>query len=192
MGRFLRKLRNFGRKINRFVNRASGTIGKVAGALSNVPVIGNFASGVARAANLVNKVSGRIDNIGQRIDAAKERYKPTIDKIRDAGRAVHNSGVLDKITNGRYSRVYDKVRQHRDRIEQRGNQALDRAEQQTQRLGRFSEKFRNALNTAKPLSGIHRPPPGWKPTNSREQLMQGMQRNQQNPYVKPMLQPVNY
>ncbi len=144
MGRFLNWLRNAGRKVNRFIGRASDKVAKVAGVLSNVPIIGNVASRVAKGAELVNKVSNRLSDIGNKFDAVKQRYQPVIDKVKQAGQAIHNSGVLDKLTGGRYSRVVDRTNQHLRRIEQRGNQAMERAERHGQRFRDISNRMRIA------------------------------------------------
>ena len=51
MGRFLSKLWNGVKKAGRWIGNAAGKVSNVAGVLSNVPVIGGFASTVARGAN---------------------------------------------------------------------------------------------------------------------------------------------
>ena len=157
MGRFLNWLRNAGRKVNRFISRASDKVAKVAGVLSNVPVIGGVASRVAKGAELVNKVSNRLSDIGNKIDAAKQRYQPVIDKVKQAGQAIHNSGVLDKLSGGRYSRVVDRTNQHLRRIEQRGNQAMERAERHGQRFADIANRMRTATRnvvTAAPKPSV--------------------------------------
>ena len=111
MGRLWNRIKNGVRKVGRFIGGIAGKVGSVAGALSNIPIIGGVASTVARGANLVSKVGNGVANLIDKGEAIRQKYQPTIDKVKDAAKAVHDSGVLDKVSGGRYSKLTDKLRQ---------------------------------------------------------------------------------
>jgi hypothetical protein len=135
MGRFWDKIKGGIKKVGRFIGRVAGKVGNVAGVLSNIPVIGSIASTVARGANLVSKIGNGAANLIEKGEKIKQRYQPTIDKVKDAAQAVHQSRVLDKITRGGMTRFLDKGRALRDRMERR----YDHIANQAQRIGQRVE-----------------------------------------------------
>ena len=134
MGRFLSKLWNGAKKVGRFIGKAAGKVANVAGVLSNVPVIGGFASTVARGANLVSKVSNGVSNFMDKVDQKRQQYQPAIDKVKEAGKAVYNSGIPDKLTRGGFTRVINKFKHHRDRAERRFDNVAGHAQRIGQRI----------------------------------------------------------
>ena len=134
MGRLWNRIKQGVRKVGRFIGRVAEGVGRVAGGLSNVPVIGNIASTVARGANLVSKIGNGAANLIDRGERIRQKYQPVIDKVRDAGRAIRDSGVADKVTGGRFSRFADRVRNI-------GHRVMDRVERQG---GRFANAIHNA------------------------------------------------
>ena len=135
MGRLWSRIKQGVKKVGRFIGRVADKVGNVAGVLSNVPVIGSVASTVARGANLVSKIGNGAANLVEKGEQIRQKYQPTIDKVKEAGKAIHQSGIPDKLTRGGFTRVINKLKHHRDRIEQRGNQMMDRAERHGQRIG---------------------------------------------------------
>ena len=127
MGRFLRKLWQGAKKVGRFIGNAASKVGSVAGALSNLPVIGGVASTVARGANIIGKIATGATNVMDKIDQKRQQYQPVIDKVKDAGRAIHQSGIPDKLTRGGFTRVINKGRALRDRIERKYDNAAGHA-----------------------------------------------------------------
>ena len=162
MGRLWNRIKQGVKKVGRFIGRAAEKVGNVAGVLSNVPIIGNVASTVAKGANLVSKIGNGAANLVEKGEQIRQKYQPTIDKVKDAGKAIYDSGIVDKITRGGFTRVINKFKRHRDRIEQRGNQMMDRAERHGQRIAgginRGIDKAQNIVNTA--VYKAPAPPPG--------------------------------
>ena len=143
MGRLWNRIKQGIRKAGRFIGRVAEGVGRVAGGLSNVPVIGNIASTVARGANLVSKIGNGAANLIDRGERIRQKYQPVIDKVKDAGRAIRDSGVADKVTGGRFSRFADRVRNIGQRVEQQGNRAMDRVEQRVNGAGRLWNRIQN-------------------------------------------------
>jgi hypothetical protein len=135
MGRLWNKIKNGVKKAGRWIGNVAGKVGNVAGVLSNVPVIGGIASTVARGANLVSKVSNGVSNLIERGEAARAKYQPVINKVKEAAQAVHRTGIPDKLTGGAVSRVINRGREIRDRVERR----YDKAAGQAQRIGQRIE-----------------------------------------------------
>ena len=135
MGRLWNKIKNGVKKAGRWIGNVAGKVGNVAGVLSNVPVIGGIASTVARGANLVSKVSNGVSNLIEKGERVKQKYQPVIDKVKDAGKAVYKTGIPDKLTGGAVSRVINRGREIRDRVERR----YDKAAGQAQRIGQRIE-----------------------------------------------------
>ena len=135
MGRLWNKIKSGVKKVGRFIGRVADKVGNVAGVLSKVPVVGSIASTVARGANLVSKIGNGAANLIERGERIKQQYQPTIDKVKDAARSVHQSGVLDKLTRGGMSRLLDRGRSLRDRMERR----YDRISNQAGRIGQRVE-----------------------------------------------------
>ena len=154
MGRFLKKLWNGVKKAGRWIGNAASKVGSVAGVLSNVPVIGGIASTVARGANLVGKIATGATNFMDKVDQKRQQYQPVIDKVKEAGRAIHQSGIPDKLTRGGFTRVINKGRALRDRVERR----YDRAERHVQRI---ASGINRGLNTAQNVANtvVSKAPP---------------------------------
>ena len=134
MGRLWNKIKQGVKKAGRWVGNIAGKVANVAGVLSNVPILGGVASTVARGANLVSKVSNGVANLVEKGEKMKQQYQPTIDKVKEAGKAVYNTGIPDKITNGGITRVINKGRALRDRIERKYDQAAGHAQRIGQRI----------------------------------------------------------
>ena len=145
-GRLWSKIKNGAKKIGRFIGRVADKVGNVAGVLSGVPIIGGVASTVAKGAGLVSKIGHGAANLIEKGERIREKYQPVIDKVKDAGRAIHQSGVVDKLTRGGLTRVIDKGRRLRDRIEQRYDAAAGRAGKLGGRIEAGVDKFRGAMN----------------------------------------------
>ena len=158
MGRFLKKLWNGAKKVGRWIGNAASKVGSVANVLSGVPVIGGFASTVAKGANLVNKIATGTTNFMDKVDQKRQEYKPVIDKVKEAGKAIHQSGIPDKITRGGFTRVINKGRAIRDRLERRYDRAEGRIGQIGQRINRGLDKAQNMANTV--VSKAPAPAPG--------------------------------
>ena len=141
MGRFLQKLANLGKKAGRFVGRIAGKVGNVAGVLANVPIVGRVASTVARVANIASKVGNGIANGIERIQEKKAKYQPVIDKVKDAARAVHRTGIPDKMTGGAVSRVINRGREIRDRADRKLDKVAGAA-------GRIGQRIEAGVNKA--------------------------------------------
>ena len=144
MGRFLKKLWQGAKKVGRFIGNVAGKVRDVAGVLSNVPILGGVASTVARGANLVNKIATGATNFMDKVEQKKQQYQPVINKVKDAAQAIHQSGVVDKLTRGGLTRVIDKGRRLRDRMEQRYDAAAGRAGKIGGRIEAGVDKFRDA------------------------------------------------
>ena len=127
MGRFWNKIKQGVKKVGRFIGRVGEKVGNVAGVLSNLPIIGGVASTVARGANLVSKIGNGAANLIERGERIRQKYQPTIDKVKDAATAVYKTGIPDKITRGGFTRVLNKGRALRDRIERKYDQAAGHA-----------------------------------------------------------------
>ena len=134
MGRFLNKLWNGAKKVGRFIGRAAGKVANVANVLSGIPILGGVASTVAKGAGLVGKIATGATNLMDKVDQKRQQYQPTIDKVKEAGKAVYNTGIPDKITNGGITRVINKGRALRDRIERKYDQAAGHAQRIGQRI----------------------------------------------------------
>ncbi len=162
MGRLWNRIKQGVKKVGRWIGNAASKVGNIAGALSGVPVIGSVASTVAKGANLVSKIGNGAANLIEKGEKMRQKYQPTIDKVKDAATSVYKSGIPDKITRGGFTRVINKFKRHRDRIEQRGNQMMDRAERHGQRIAgginRGIDKAQNIVKTA--VSKAPAPPPG--------------------------------
>ena len=158
MGRFLKKLWNGAKKVGRFIGRAAEKVGNVANVLSGVPVIGGFASTVAKGAGLVNKIATGATNFMDKVDQKRQEYKPVIDKVKEAGKAIHQSGIADKLTRGGFTRVINKGRAIRDRLERRYDRAEGRIGQIGRRINGGLEKAQNMANTV--VSKAPAPAPG--------------------------------
>ena len=155
MGRFLKKLWQGAKKVGRFIGNVAGKVGNVAGVLSNVPVIGGVASTVARGANLVNKIATGATNFMDKVEQKRQQYAPVIDKVKDAAKAVHATGIPDKLSRGGVTRVIDKMRGLRDRMEQR----YDRAEGRIGKIGnRIEAGVDKAGQMARVVGGRGTPP----------------------------------
>ena len=79
---------------------AASKIGKFASKYTNVGgKIGNFFSGVNKAANLVNTVAN-----------TATKFMPVVGKIVEGiklgGNILNRTGIGDKITGGKFSRIY--------------------------------------------------------------------------------------
>ena len=135
MGRLWNKIKQGAKKVGRFIGRVAGKVGDVAGVLSNIPVIGGVASTVAKGAGLVKKVADGGVNLIEKAEAARAKYQPTINKVKEAAQAVHKTGIPDKLTGGAVSRVINRGREVRDRMERR----YDAAAGQAQRIGQRIE-----------------------------------------------------
>ena len=135
MGRLWNKIKNGVKKAGRWIGNVAGKVGNVAGVLSNIPVIGGIASTVAKGANLVSKVSNGVSNLIERGEAARAKYQPAINKVKEAAQAVHRTGIPDKLTGGAVSRVINRGREIRDKVERR----YDKAAGQAQRIGQRIE-----------------------------------------------------
>ena len=141
MGRFLAKLANFGKKVGRFIGRVGGKVGNVASVLSNVPILGGVASTVAKAANLASKIGNAAADGIERVQAAKAKYQPVINKVKDAANAVYRTGIPDKLTGGGVSRVINRGREIRNRAEGK----FDRISNQA---GRIGQRIESGVNKA--------------------------------------------
>ena len=145
MGRLWNRIKQGAKRVGRFIGRVADKVGSVANTLSVIPGVGSIASTVAKGANLVSKIGNGAANLIEKGEQIRQKYQPTIDKVKEAGRAIHQSGIPDKLTRGGFTRVINKFRRHRDRIEQRGNQMMDRAERHGQRI---ASGINRGLNTA--------------------------------------------
>ena len=123
------------KKAGRFFGRVGERVANVAGVLSNIPILGGVASTVAKGANLVSKIGNGAANLIERGERIKQKYQPTIDKVKDAAQAVHRTGIPDKLTGGAVSRVINRGREIRDKVERR----YDKAAGQAQRIGQRIE-----------------------------------------------------
>ena len=157
MGRFLRKLWNGVKKAGRWIGNAASKVGSVANVLSGVPVIGGIASTVAKGAGLVNKIATGATNFMDKVDQKRQQYQPVIDKVKEAGKAIHQSGIADKLTRGGFTRVINKGRAIRDRIERRYDRAEGRIGQIGRRINGGLDKAQNMANTM--VGGRGAPPP---------------------------------
>ena len=135
MGRLWNKIKNGVKKAGRFFGRVGERVANVAGVLSNIPILGGVASTVAKGANLVSKIGNGAANLIERGERIKQKYQPTIDNVKDAAQAVHRTGIPDKLTGGAVSRVINRGREIRDRVERR----YDKAAGQAQRIGQRIE-----------------------------------------------------
>ena len=135
MGRFLNKIKSGIKKAGRFFGRVGEKIANVAGVLSNVPVIGGVASTVAKGAGLVSKIGHGAANLIEKAEAARAKYQPAINKVKDAAQAVYKTGIPDKLTGGAVSRVINRGQEIRGRMERR----YDAAAGQAQRIGQRVE-----------------------------------------------------
>ena len=135
MGRLWNKIKQGAKNVGRFIGRVAGKVSDVAGVLGNIPVVGGVASTVARGANLVSKIGHGAANLIERAEAAKAKYQPAIDKVKDAAQAVHKTGIPDKLTGGAVSRVINRGQEIRGRMERR----YDAAAGQAQRIGQRVE-----------------------------------------------------
>ena len=135
MGRLWNKIKQGAKKVGRFIGRVAGKVSDVAGVLSNIPVIGGVASTVAKGANLVSKIGNGAANLIEKAEAAKAKYQPAINKVKEAAQAVHQTGIPDKLTGGAVSRVINRGQEIRDRMERR----YDAAAGQAQRIGQRVE-----------------------------------------------------
>ena len=135
MGRFWNKIKSGVKKVGRFFGRVGERVANVAGVLSNIPILGGVASTVAKGANLVSKIGNGAANLIERGERIKQKYQPTIDKVKDAAQAVHRTGIPDKLTGGAVSRVINRGREIRDKVERR----YDKAAGQAQRIGQRIE-----------------------------------------------------
>ena len=162
MGRLWNRIKQGAKRVGRFIGRVADKVGSVANTLSVIPGIGSIASTVAKGANLVSKIGNGAANLIEKGEQIRQKYQPTIDKVKEAGRAIHQSGIPDKLTRGGFTRVINKFRRHRDRIEQRGNQMMDRAERHGQRIaGGINRGLNTAQNVANTVvSKAPAPAPG--------------------------------
>ena len=134
------------RKVGRFIGNVAGSVGRVAGGLSKIPVIGGIASTVARGANLVNRVANGAANIADKVGGFVDRNRETIQKVQDAGRAIHQSGIPDRLTNGGFSRVVDRARDFAHQAERRFDQAVDRGRDMYDRARGYGYTAANVIN----------------------------------------------
>ena len=133
-GRLWNKIKQGAKNVGRFIGRVAGKVSDVAGVLGNIPVVGGVASTVARGANLVSKIGHGAANLIERAEAAKAKYQPAIDKVKDAAQAVHKTGIPDKLTGGAVSRVINRGGAIRDRMERKYDAAAGQAHRIGQRI----------------------------------------------------------
>ena len=164
MGRFLKKLWNGAKRVGRWIGNAASKVGSVAGVLSNVPIIGSAASAVARGANLVGKIATGATNFMDKVDQKRQQYQPVINKVKDAANAVYKSGIPDKLTRGGFTRVLNKGRALRDRIERKYDHAAGHA---TKIGGQINRGLDQAIKHS--VGGKPAPPP--PAVSGREQFM---------------------
>ena len=184
---FFKRLWKGVRKVGRFAGKVIGKVGNVASFLAPIataihPVAGKVVSTVARGAQAIGKVANGVNNIMDKGEEIAHRVKPVIDKVREGARAVYKTGIPDKLTGGAVSRVVDKVQRFGQKIDSRGNAALDRVAHTT---GRISD-------AARKLGGI-RPGPalsGKKPfmpsgPSAQEQFLRRREEQRQRAAVQP-------
>ena len=161
MGRFLKKLWNGAKKVGRFIGKAADKVGKIANVLSVVPGIGSIASTVAKGAQFVGKIANGATGIMDKAEEVKQQYQPVIDKVKQAGQAVYETGIPDKLTGGGFTRVWKKLRRRREDFENRANRGLDRLRPG---MNRFADRVNRGLSDAERLANYAasrhgRPPP---------------------------------
>ena len=167
MGRFLSRLWNGVKKVGRFIGRAADKVGKVANVLSVVPGIGSIASTVAKGAQVVGKIANGATGFMDKAEAVKQQYQPVIDKVKQAGQAVYETGIPDKLTNGGFTRIWKRMRRRRQDFENRGHRAMDRAEPYIRRVADringgldAAQRYMNHRVGPRPPSTYGRPPHG--------------------------------
>ena len=133
MGRFINKLISGAKKVGGFIAKGASTVGKVAGVLSNIPLVGAVASTVARGANLVNKVANGVVNFAGAAEKFTNKHEDTFNKISDAGKAIYNTGIPDKITNGGATRVIGRIKEGMNRAERGYDRTIQRIQNATAR-----------------------------------------------------------
>ena len=148
MGRFLKKLWNGAKKVGRFIGNVAGKVRDVAGVLSNVPILGGVASTVARGANLVNKITTGATNFMDKVEQKKQQYQPAIDKVKEAAKAVHATGITDKLTRGGVTRVLNRVHGIRDKLERKYDHAAGHAAGIGRRIESGVNRAQTVVNTA--------------------------------------------
>ena len=163
MGRLWSKIKQGVKKIGRFIGRVGDKVSNVAGVLSNVPILGGVASTVARGANLVSKIgngavakgAGLVSKIGhgaanliEKGEQIRQKYQPTIDKVKDAAQAVYKTGIPDKLTRGGVTRVLNRVHGIRDRLERKYDTAAGHAAGIGRRIESGVNRAQTVVNAA--------------------------------------------
>ena len=142
---FFKRLWNGVRKVGRFAGKVIGKVGNVASFLAPIataihPVAGKVVSTVARGAQTIGRVANGVNAVFDKGEEIARAVKPGIDRMREGARAIHKTGIPDRLTGGAASRVVDKMRRFGQRIDSRGNAALDRVET---KAGSLAEKLKN-------------------------------------------------
>ena len=130
---FIRRLWRGVRKVGRFAGKVIGKVGNVASFLAPIataihPVAGKVVSTVARGAQTIGRVANGVNAAFDKGEEIARAVKPGIDRIREGARAIHKTGIPDRLTGGAASRVIDKAQRFGQKIDSRGNAALDRVE----------------------------------------------------------------
>ena len=133
----------------RFAGKVIGKVGNVAGVLAPIasmihPAAGAVVSTVARGAQKIGKVADGFNNVINKGEEIGRMVKPGIDKLREGARAVYKTGIPDKLTGGGVSRVVDKARRFGQRVDSRGNQMLDQAQNKFSRGADIANRMRIA------------------------------------------------
>lgn len=158
MGRLWNKIKQGAKKVGRFIGRVADKVGNVAGVLSGVPIIGSVASTVAKGAGLVSKIGHGAANLIEKGERIREKYQPVIDKVKNAAQAIHATGIPDKLTRGGLTRVIDKGRGIRDRLERKYDAAAGHASGIGRRIESGVDRAREAALRNR-VGGAVRPPP---------------------------------
>ena len=129
---FFRKIWKGIKTAGRFAGKVIGKVGNVAGVLAPIasmihPTAGAVVSTVARGAQRIGKIADGFNNAVNKGEEIGRMVKPGIDKMREGAKAVYKTGIPDKLTRGGFTRVLNKGRALRDRIERKYDQAAGHA-----------------------------------------------------------------